>query len=127
MAQSNSDDTFKFILVQRIFKLLELIVWFCGIAGIVYLAIPLPLSYIAGKETVVDVVYDTIIALNLDFFLSTGAALVFLYLWRKERNLRKVTVKREHTRIEQFEKKHDPDRTSSGFEETPEGGSPEDR
>ena len=99
------------------YRLARLIVIFLGIAVIVYVAIPLPLKYSAGKETTISLVYKVVVDMRLEVILPYVLAALFAGLWRRERRIRKMSVRREHERVAKLEAAKDPNRTSSGLEE----------
>src|SRR5947207_3432730 len=106
-----------FLVVTEVFRLLRLLVWFGGISLIVYLAIPLPLSYTAGKETSLHLLLGLISDLKLHVVIPYPVVALFLGLWLRERHVRKTSVEREHRRVAELERLIDPGRTSSGLEE----------
>ena len=106
-----------FVIVFELFRLARWIIAFAGVALIVYVAIPLPLKYSAGKETAVSLVYKVFLDARLEVILPYAIAGLFAGLWGRERRIRKTSVRREHERVEKLEKNKDPNRTSSGLEE----------
>jgi len=106
-----------FVIIFESFRLALWIIVFAGVALIVYVAIPLPLKYSAGKETVISLVYKVVLDARLEVILPYVIAALFAGLWGRERRLRKMSVRREHERVEKLEKNKDPNRTSSGLEE----------
>ena len=107
----------QFYTIAERFRLARWVVAFAGVALIVYVAIPLPLKYSAGKETAISLVYNVVLDARLEVILPYIVAAVFAGLWKRERRIRKTSIRREHERIETFEKNKDPNRTSSGLEE----------
>jgi len=101
------------LVVTEVFRLLRLATWVGGSALIVYLAIPLPLSYTAGQETTVTLLFQFIANFKLHMVIPYAVAAGFFGLWLRERRTRKTSVKREHERVVKLEKKIDPGRTSS--------------
>ena len=106
-----------FAIIFESFRLARLVIVFLGVALIVYVAIPLPLKYGAGKETAIGLVYKVVLDARLEVFLPYVIIVLFAGLWGRERWLRKMSVRREHERVEKFEKNKDPNRTSSGLKE----------
>lgn len=106
-----------FYVIAERFRLARWVVAFAGVALIVYVAIPLPLKYTAGKETAISLVYSVVLDARLEVILPYILAVLFAGLWGRERRIRKTSIRREHERIEAFEKIKDPNRTSSGLEE----------
>ena len=106
-----------FAIIIESFRLVRWIVAFAGVALIVYVAVPLPLKYSAGKETAISLVYKVVLDARLEVILPYAIAAAFATLWGRERRLRKTSVRREHERVEKLERNKDPNRTSSGLEE----------
>lgn len=106
-----------FLIVVELFRLLRWAVAFGGTALILYVAIVLPLKYGAGKKTTISLIYNLVLDARLEVILPYVLAALFAGLWRRERQIRKMSVRREHVRIEEFEKIVDPNRTSSGLDE----------
>ena len=106
-----------FIIITESFRLARWIVAFFGVALIIYVAIPLPLKYTAGKETAISLVYNVILDVRWEVILPYVLAVALAGLWVRERRIRKMSVQREHVRVEILEKDKDPNRTSSGLEE----------
>ena len=105
------------VITMACIRLVRLVVWFLGIAGLLYLSVTVPILATAGQETTLTVLYQMALDLELHVIVSYAAAGVFGGLWLKERHLRKVTVERENRRNRVFETQIDPGRTSSEFQE----------
>ncbi len=106
--------------LQRVlerYRLFRLIVSLVGAAGLVYLGIYLPIKYTAGKDTAISIVYQAIVDISSPNIAAWVATLFFLFLWLKERRVRKSSIKREHDRILEFEREKDLNRSSSKLEE----------
>ena len=106
-----------FVVILESFRLARWIVVGAVIVLSVYVGVALPLKYSAGKETVISLVYKVVLDARLEVILPYVIAALFAGLWRRERRLRKTSVRREHVRVEKLERNKDPNRTSSGLEE----------
>lgn len=106
-----------FIIVFELFRLARWIVGFLGVALILYVSIVLPLKYSAGKETTISLIYKVVLDTRVEVILPWVLVALFAGLWRRERQIRKMSVRREHVRVEELEKDKDPNRTSSGLDE----------
>lgn len=105
------------ILGLEAFKFLHASIWPAALVACVYLGVTVPARETAGLTTTLTVAYRIIGDLRLDVLVSYVAAGTFGILWRKERRTRIEAVAREHRRVEELERRLDPNRTSSGFEE----------
>jgi hypothetical protein len=114
----------RYKLYSQCLELAKLIVWFGGLGMIVLLFITLPTYFAAGKQTSLTIAYNAIADLKLHMVVPYAVAACLGVLWKRERNLRKTTVEREHRRVAELEKKLDPGRESS--ELTPRGETPRD-
>ena len=99
------------------FHTVRTLIWAFAVIGCLYVGLALPVRYSAGQETSVTFVARALLDMNVYVWLPYLVAGGSVILWRRERELRKRTVRREHERVEEFEKEKDPNRTSSGFEE----------
>ena len=106
-----------FIFVFEAFRLARWIVGFGGAALILYVAIVLPLKYSVGKETTISLIYKVVLDTRLEVIFPYVLAALFAGLWGRERQIRKMSVRREHVRVAELEKNKDPNRTSSGLDE----------
>lgn len=104
-------------ILTQIFSLIRLAIYFLGWALLLYVGIALPLFYTAGQHTTIDIVYRAILDFQMHVVVPYVVAAATTGLWMKERRLRKRSVNQEHVRTEQMERRIDPSRTSSGFEE----------
>lgn len=104
-------------IIDGTFRILRLITWFAGLIGLSYVTIALPVSYSAGQETTIHLVYEWLLAARVHVLLSIAGNVTLFILWRRERMLRKSSIHREHQRVEELEVQKDPNRTSSGLEE----------
>lgn len=108
---------------DRVFRLIDRTVPWCGAIGLAYVAIYLPVRDGGGGETTINV------ALKLlgDFKANEWLAYIFggggILYGMSQRKLRKDTVERLQERNARLESILDPNRTSS--ELTPRGDSPE--
>ena len=110
------------LIVLQTFQLLNLLMWLLAAVGIVYFGVTVPIRETAGQETVLNVGYRTAVDMDLHVVLPYAAVALFFWLWRKERNTRIDAVARENRRNKELEMKIDPGRTSSGLQETSQGG-----
>lgn len=92
-------------------------IWGTVIVGCFYVGVALPVKYSAGQETSVTFIAKALLDMDVHIWLPYGVAVLLAGLWKRERTLRKQTIRREHKRVEMLEKQIDPNRTSSGFEE----------
>ena len=93
------------------------LIWGVVIVGCFYVGVALPVKYSAGQATSVTFVVKALLDMKVHIWLPYLVAIGLAGLWKRERSLRKRTIRREHKRVEAFEKKIHPNRTSSGFEE----------
>ncbi len=100
-----------------IYRLVYLCVIVGGIVLIVYFGITKPVELSSGKETGITIFYRAILDFDLKMIISVALNLGLLGLWWRERHIRKTSIRREHVRVEQFESREDPNRTSSGLKE----------
>ena len=107
-------------LIIGILETCRVLRWLIGgatIVGLAYFGVAVPVTVAAGQETNLTVVYQALVDLRVHIILSYGAAVVFFTLWRMERKTRIIAVARENRRNKELEKRIDPGRTSSGFQE----------
>ncbi|MBU1700298.1 MAG: hypothetical protein KJ970_03640 [Candidatus Eisenbacteria bacterium] len=109
----------RFAIIVLIFRTIWLVVKAAVVVAIIYMVFPLSLRETAGKQTVIEIMFNIITNLKLHVVLPAALAAAFGGLWARERRVRKKAVAREHMRVEELEKEKDPDRTSSGLEEYP--------
>jgi hypothetical protein len=107
----------KLLVILQAFNLLRLIVWFLGIALCLYVGVALPIRYGGGQTTTINLVYKLILDLKMHVIIPYAVATLLFGLWKRERRLRKISVKREHERVDALERRLDPYRSSSGLKE----------
>jgi hypothetical protein len=88
---------------------------FLGVALIVFVGVYLPIKEGAGQTTIINLVYQAILGVNLTLVVSLAANAALLALWIRERRVGMKAVQREHERAEALEKLLDPERTGSGL------------
>jgi hypothetical protein len=115
--QSESNLRLSVIKTVQIYQTVRALIWGGVIIGCFYVGVALPVKYSAGQETSITFVAKALLGMEVHIWLPYLVATGLAVLWKRERNLRKRTIRREHERVEAFEKKIDPNRTSSGFEE----------
>lgn len=115
--RSNTSLQHSVVKTVQIYQTVRALIWGAVIVGCFYAGVALPVKYSAGQETSVTFVAKALLDMDVHIWLPYGVAVLLAGLWKRERTLRKRTIRREHKRIEVFEKKIDPNRTSSGFEE----------
>ena len=109
--------TAQVIAILERFKTLRTLIR--GVVGValVYYGVAVPITATAGEETVLTVAYRTVVDLDVHVVVPYGATALFGWLWWRERTTRISAVERENRRNKELEKKIDPGRTSSGFQE----------
>lgn len=115
--QSKSNLRLSVVKTVQIYQTVRVLIWGAVIVGCFYVGVALPVKYSAGQETSVSFVAKALLDIKVHIWLPYLVAIAFAGLWKRERSLRKRTIRREHKRIEAFEKNMHPNRTSSGFEE----------
>ena len=101
------------VLIRERHRLYRLIVRGAIVVAGLYVAIALPVRYSAGEITAITIFYSVISESALTTYLTYAVTVVFFGLWVYEIFSRRMAVKREHRRIDELEKKLDPNRTSS--------------
>ncbi len=115
--QSKSNLRLSVVKTVQIYQTVRALIWGAVIVGCFYVGVALPVKYSAGQETSVSFVAKALLDIEVHIWLPYLVAIALAGLWKRERSLRKRTIRREHKRVEAFEQKIDPNRTSSGFEE----------
>lgn len=115
--QSNTSLRLSVVKTVQIYQTVRALIWGVVIVGCFYVGVALPVKYSAGQETSVTFVVKALLDMKVHIWLPYLVAIGLAGLWKRERSLRKRTIRREHKRVEAFEKKIHPNRTSSGFEE----------
>lgn len=112
------EPTTAYVELHRIterYRLLRISVTWAGIVCLAFVSIALPFKYGAGKDTTLRYIVDVATNFRWHFVAGGGAVGALIYLWRRERRTGRKAIDREHRRIEELEKKLDPNRASSGF------------
>lgn len=115
--QSNTSLRLSVVKTVQIYQTVRALIWGVVIVGCFYVGVALPVKYSAGQATSVTFVVKALLDMKVHIWLPYLVAIGLAGLWKRERSLRKRTIRREHKRVEAFEKKIHPNRTSSGFEE----------